>query len=87
MLFTTGSSSVKEVVIGGGVKAYPNPVASVLYLSEEAASVEVVSLSGQVMYYGNNVTTINVDSYPAGLYILKATDAAGNVNVIKVVKK
>lgn len=87
MLFTSGSSSVKEVVIGGGVKAYPNPVASVLYLSEEAASVEVVSLSGQVMYCGNNVTAINVDSYPAGLYILKAIDAAGNVNVIKVVKK
>lgn len=61
------------------VKAYPNPASDVLYVSNEAAdneevSIELVNSVGQMVfaktYSANEVIEINTASFDAGVYIL-----------------
>lgn len=88
MLFTQGnSSSIKEVVISNNVKVFPNPTTSVLNLTKEVAKAELVALSGQMVFCGENVTQIDVEALPAGIYVLKTIDAEGAISTTKVIKK
>ncbi len=88
MLFTSGTTDIKEVVIGNnGVKAYPNPVVSVLFLDKETVKAELVSMSGQIVFRGENVTQINVETLPVGLYLLRTENADGIISTTKIIKK
>jgi hypothetical protein len=88
MLFTQGnSSSIKEVLISNNVKVFPNPTTSVLNLTKEVAKAELVALSGQMVFCGENVTQIDVEALPAGIYVLKTIDAEGAISTTKVIKK
>lgn len=88
MLFTKGTSDIKEVVIGSnGVKAYPNPVVSVLFLDKEVAKAELVAMSGQLVFRGENVSQINVENIPVGIYVLRTVDAEGTISTTKIIKK
>ena len=88
MLFTQGnSSSIKEVLISNNVKVFPNPTTSVLNLTKEVAKAELVALSGQMVFCGENVTQIDVEALPAGIYVLKTIDSEGAISTTKVIKK
>lgn len=87
MLFTKGTSTIKEVTIGNTVKAYPNPTTSTLFLSKDAAKAELVTLSGQMVFGGENISQINVEALPAGIYILRVIDTDGAISTTKVIKK
>ncbi len=72
------------------VVIFPNPVTHVLYIKGfELASVQVYTLSGTMMIsktasYSNSV---DVNSLPKGIYIIKMTDVNGKVVVDKFLKK
>lgn len=68
------------------VFAYPNPCTGTLYIiNENAERVELYNVNGQLLDMVNNGDThitLNMQSYPAGLYLLKV----GN-GVQKILKK
>lgn len=68
------------------VFAYPNPCTGTLYIiNENSERIELYSLSGKLLEVvdgGDTHVTLNMQSYPAGLYMLKV----GN-GVQKILKK
>ena len=68
------------------VFAYPNPCTGTLYIiNENAERIELYSMNGQLLEVvndGDTHVTLNMQSYPAGLYMLKV----GN-GVQKILKK
>lgn len=68
------------------VFAYPNPCNGTLYIiNENSERIELYNMSGkllEVVNDGNTQVTLNMQSYPAGLYMLKV----GN-GVQKILKK
>ena len=86
MLFAS-ASGISEVTIGGNVKVFPNPATEVIYIENEAAKAQLFSLAGQQVFEGENVSSIDVKDMPAGIYMLRTTDAEGNIASTKIVKK
>ena len=68
------------------VYAYPNPCTSTLYIiNENSERIELYNMNGQLLEVvndGDTHVTLNMQSYPAGLYMLKV----GN-GVQKILKK
>ncbi len=81
------------------LKAYPNPVqdavtVEVLAPNASTASFEVVDLTGrtrqsrtEVLVEGLNEVGLRLGSLPAGLYLIRATDARNRQGVVKVSKE
>ena len=86
MLFAS-ASGISEVTIGSNVKVYPNPATEVIYIENEVAKAQMFSLAGQQVFAGENVSKIDVKDMPAGIYMLRTTDAQGNIANTKIVKK
>lgn len=75
------------------VKLYPNPVHDVLTIESKTAiqSVEIYNIAGQMVNsissLNKSKTEINVSKLTPGVYVVRTTDANGNINSYKVVKK
>jgi hypothetical protein len=71
---------------------WPNPAQGELFIhtAQPPASLEIYSVQGQCMYAvhapGDTRLHINLSSWPAGLYLLKATDKNGTVTTRKFIK-
>ena len=78
-------------------KAYPNPVEDVLFIelhgNAEIANVALYDLQGRIVTgvcdtpQHGATATINVKSIPAGVYVLRVTDADGKEYHQKIVRK
>jgi len=62
---------------------FPNPSNGGTVYFNRAADVTVYDMNGRQMFQGKNVETLNVDTYPAGIYIVKTKEGL----VQKLVKK
>lgn len=62
---------------------FPNPSNGGTVYFNKAADVTVYDMNGRQMFQGKNVQTLNVDTYPAGIYIVKTKEGL----VQKLVKK
>src|SRR5690606_17479655 len=62
---------------------FPNPSNGGTVYFNRAADVTVYDMNGRQMFQGKNVETLNVDNYPAGIYIVKTKEGF----VQKLVKK
>ena len=58
-----------------------------LYFNEEVSEVSLMSISGQLVYQGKNVSSINVAPYSTGVYVLKAIAHDGSLIIKRIVKK
>ncbi len=87
MLFTADTGVETLAEIGNSVKIYPNPVVSVLRIDAEVVTARLFSLSGQEVVSVANSSEMNVADVPAGIYVLNAVTAEGEVINEKVVKK
>ncbi|MBT5402997.1 MAG: T9SS type A sorting domain-containing protein, partial [Crocinitomicaceae bacterium] len=70
--------------------AYPNPALSYLHIAmAETGSFEyqLIDLNGRVLVQNKfvNRAQISVDSYAAGIYMLKVSDKMGNFTILKVI--
>lgn len=71
---------------------YPNPVKEVLTLNLKSniSVLEVISLSGNVIYQQRSITEstveINLENQVNGVYLLKLTDNNGITDVVKFIK-
>jgi len=62
---------------------FPNPSNGGTVYFNRAADVTVYDMNGRQMFQGKNVQTLNVDTYPSGIYIVKTKEGL----VQKLVKK
>lgn len=62
---------------------FPNPSNGGIVYFNRAADVTVYDMNGRQMFQGKNVETLNVDAYPAGIYLVKTKEGL----VQKLVKK
>ena len=53
---------------------FPNPSNGGTVYFNRAADVTVYDMNGRQMYQGKNVETLNVDTYPAGIYLVKTKE-------------
>ena len=53
---------------------YPNPTDSKVNFSQAIEKVEVIDLTGKVIFTFTNVRTINIESLPSGAYYLRLTN-------------
>jgi len=75
------------------VAVYPNPATSEITVFCEAAitKLEIVSLTGQVLYHYAPLTAINrqtisLTQLGSGIYLIKTTNASGVTNIQKLIK-
>jgi len=83
----TGIIRIKtDADVAGGIKLYPVPTNSILYVEHgkqsTSANIEVINMSGRVLLRsksqpGSYQTSIYVDQLPAGLYIVRYNDGNG----------
>lgn len=86
LLFTDVASGMTKVV-EPGMKVYPNPVSGILNIEgNDIQKVELFNYTGQVMFVSGAVTSIDMASYPVGIYYLKITTNEGLSTVKKIVK-
>lgn len=85
-LYEVTSGGVNDATIGKNtVKVYPNPATDFVNFSE-ACDVEIVALGGSKVAKASNVTSLDVTSLPAGVYVATAKSASGTT-VMKLIKK
>ncbi len=69
------------------LKVYPNPTTNYITVDNEPIQrLEVYSLTGQKVAECNNCNTINIQTTPTGIYLLKATTSSGTT-IQKIVKE
>ena len=65
---------------------YPNPTDSKVTFSQAIEKVEVIDLTGKVIFTFSNVRTINIESLPSGAYYLRLTNDEKTI-MKKVIKQ
>ena len=66
------------------VSVYPNPVRDNLNLSAKVKEATLLSLDGKELIKMNNISTFNVSTIKAGLYILRLENQDGNIQSQKI---
>lgn len=71
------------------VSLYPNPVSHDLSLSgvNNTVPVEIYDIAGRVIMTVENPNVINVSQLESGVYILKARNFQGKIEVVRFIKK
>jgi len=89
---TFAFSSIKSAEFAGvGVKLYPNPVTSTLFLKDinatDVKELSIINASGIAVYNAKAVSTagINVANFSNGIYVVKVVKTDGTVSNHKVV--
>jgi uncharacterized repeat protein (TIGR01451 family) len=77
--------------ISAQIQLYPNPVNEILHIQNNSAiiieSVEVYSITGQLLFSRRNSAEINMSQLNTGIYFVKLTTEEGIAVTKKVVKK
>lgn len=88
-LTETTPTSINEPE-NASLKVYPNPVKDILNITApgEIVEVRVFDITGtqKLIETGHSITQINLASLAKGIYVLRARDINGNVNIVKVNK-
>ncbi|WP_291859196.1 leucine-rich repeat protein [Marinilabilia sp.] len=70
------------------LEVYPNPVQRILNISsDQLVQIEIIDLSGTVIYKSENQdTTVDFSPFAKGIYFLRANNSQGAVKIKKIVK-
>lgn len=84
MLFTDASSGITKVVDDLSVRIYPNPVSDILYVEGvDIQKIEIFDGTGRQVYVSDNLFTVDMSSYPTGIYYLRVVTDQGKVSTKK----
>lgn len=82
--------AIEDFEKGNTVSLYPNPVSNYFTLNIATTKVQVYAISGQLVKSfanGNTDSQFNVSDLETGLYVVKALDENGKIQVMKLIKK
>jgi hypothetical protein len=88
-LFNAGNTSNTKNITNYDVaiQVYPNPTDNQINFPEQNR-VQLTNLSGKIIAEMQHVSSIDLTSYPSGIYLLSATNKKGEVTIRKqIVKK
>ena len=92
--FVYSSTRVVNFSTKAGIKIMPNPVVATLYVTSDVAttfqSVAVFTAEGKLLQQNIKVasgSSIDMNRYTPGVYMIKIVDAKGNTEVHRVVKE
>ena len=84
-------NEVEEVedVIENTIGFYPNPTQSIVNVEnvEDGSSIQVYNSIGKLVINQTNVNTIDLSTYPNGLYLMRVITNNQIVSTQKIVKK
>jgi 1,4-alpha-glucan branching enzyme len=87
----TANLAIEDFEKGSTVNLYPNPVSNHFTLNTAVSKVQIYSVSGQLVKSfasnGNVDFQFGVSELQTGLYIVKASDENGKIQVMKFIKK
>lgn len=83
-------ASVADDILSKAVSIYPNPTNSMLNIKINDTNINIkninlIDITGKVVYSNSDVKPFNVSQYSKGLYVLKIESQQGNVATRKVV--
>ncbi len=85
------TTSIEEDATSNTINIYPNPTTGLIHFSlpdhTSIKTVEVYNLLGKKIYVQNNLSSISLNDYESGVYIIKITDSKGNTIVKKIIKE
>lgn len=84
--FNGEASSISLEKVLSQVRVYPNPVADVLYFTEEVASAEIYTTFGACVSAVSNVKSVNVQNLAKGIYVVKIETKDGKIYSEKIQK-
>ena len=84
--FNGEASSISLEKVLSQVRVYPNPVADVLYFTEEVASAEIYTTFGACVSAVSNVKSVNVQNLAKGIYVVKIETKDGIIYSEKIQK-
>ena len=67
-------SSLAEDAEFAEISLYPNPTSSKVSFNQTIEKVEVIDLSGKILFTFSNANSINIESLPSGAYYLRLTN-------------
>jgi hypothetical protein len=74
-----------------GMAVYPNPASETLNITNAGigTKVSLCDATGRIVYDGtvNNNSSINMQPYPSGMYLLQLTDVTGNRITHKITRQ
>ena len=68
------------------VKLYPNPASDRFTVEGKVTEVEVLDALGQMVYQGAD-NTIEVATWPQGVYFVRIVDENGAISTVKFMKR
>ena len=82
-------SAIETPVVAAHVKIFPNPVENMLYIQPEdnISGISLSDISGKKLFEQWNANAIDMDKYPAGIYLLSIKFAGGETSVRKIIKR
>ena len=70
------------------VRIYPNPVSDILYVEGvDVRKIEIFDGTGRQVYVSDNLFTVDMSSYPTGIYYLRVVTDQGKVSTKKIMKR
>lgn len=66
---------------------YPNPVEDILNINETVGILKIMDLNGRILSVKNDVSEVDMSSYPSGLYLITTEDENGVMQTVKIVKR
>lgn len=63
---------------------FPNPARDVVKFVEKQETVQLYMLNGKLLMSDKNVSELNVNTIPAGMYIISSTDKSGKLRNSKI---
>jgi hypothetical protein len=76
--------SVKNVLINGvALNVYPNPVNGTDVQFNKTVSIEVYSITGQIVYTSSHVNRLNVSNFETGIYVIRTDEG----EIVKLIVK
>lgn len=82
----SGTVGIHNIDIDDDIQIFPNPTKNIFHIrGENITSIEILTLSGSLVFKNNSTTRIDMSNYKNGIYLVKIKD--GNRTVVKKLVK
>ena len=87
--FAAANVGVSNTVGNKFINIYPNPVNNILHIAaSEPVNADLAGIDGKLLIHETNASSVSCTGLPAGVYMLRITDAAGKeITTQKIIKE
>ena len=83
----SGAVGINEVVVEDNIHVFPNPANNIFFVrGENITEIEVLNLSGKIIFKNKGTTRIDMSNYKNGIYLARIKTNSGTI-IKKLVKE